>query len=304
VPTRVHRTADLPGTRDHAPCRTDVDHLPVAVLLLEDSAARYANDRWRELTGQRGARWRGTGWLQVVEPSLRDTVRLGIEACALAERTYDADWSVQHPALGGRVVHVTATSERAMDGRRRVLLVAHDVTDERARTAQLLHLANHDPLTGLRNRRQFLEFVERAAADQVRGARTAAVIFVDVDDLKGINDRYGHVAGDRHLVAVARCIANAVRPGDVVARWGGDEFVVLCEDLPNGEEAREIAERVRRACRGARAGNRRTSVSTGVALVLPQTHAEGILRTADREMYRSKREGQGPPAVPRPAAAS
>lgn len=281
MPTRSHRSPAPDRSSGHP----DLDHLPVGVLVLDGTSAVYANDSWRHLTGQRGRRWAGAGWLHAVPVSVREVVGQDIESCARSNRTYEADWPVVHPLLGPRILHVSAVGEDEGPS----VLVAADVTEERVRVEVLRHLAEHDELTGLRNRRQFAEFLDRAVARQRRADLLAAVVFVDVDDLKAVNDRHGHAAGDRLLVDVARRITGAVRPGDVVARWGGDEFVVLCEDLADAGEADAIAERIRRACRVRTHDGLGCSVSTGVALVAPASTTDELLRAADAAMYRTKR---------------
>jgi diguanylate cyclase (GGDEF)-like protein/PAS domain S-box-containing protein len=181
---------------------------------------------------------------------------------------------------------------------RGLVLNAADVTREQKRESELLHLALHDPLTGLANRVLFLDRVSHAVARLRRGQSSVAVLFLDVDGFKAVNDRYGHRAGDHVLTVAARRLAHAVRPGDTVARFGGDEFVVLCEDSGQSEAsvvARRIAELWQEPIPVPDGGQVVLSCSVGVAVTrTPDVTAEQLLREADEAMYRSKRRRSSP----------
>ena len=123
-------------------------------------------------------------------------------------------------------------------------VVARDVTVRRAHEARLSHEATHDPLTGLPGRTLLFDRLVQALARRQRGGRALAVLFCDLDRFKVVNDSLGHGAGDRLLQVVAGRLAGAVRPGDTVARFGGDEFVVLCEGLDEPAAVVAIAERL------------------------------------------------------------
>ena len=138
-----------------------------------------------------------------------------------------------------------AMTEGAVAGGRRVsqgLLV--DTTDQKRMEAQLLHDALHDPLTGLANRVLFADHVERALASRRGGRTKVALLFLDLDDFKVVNDTLGHRAGDRLLIEVARRLSETIRAGDVAARQGGDEFTVLLDRVHGVDEAVASAERL------------------------------------------------------------
>jgi len=170
-----------------------------------------------------------------------------------------------------------------------------DIGERRVAHQQLLHDAQHDAVTHLPNRRLFLERLDdvlrTTSPDDV-----VAVLFVDVDHFKEINDRLGHETGDHVLVAVANRLSLVVRPNDVVARYGGDEFTVLCNGLGAVDGAFEIAERITRELSHPWCvdGHQLTlSVSIGVSVCEgSHEHAADLLRRADQAMYQAKRNGR------------
>lgn len=159
----------------------------------------------------------------------------------------------------------------------------------------LAHQATHDPLTGVGNRAALLDRLTLALARARRSGRMVAVLFCDLDGFKAVNDRYGHDRGDRLLVEVAERIGRAVRPSDTVCRTGGDEFVIVCEDLDDDDQAHLIAERVQGALESTPVDvgeDRLTiSVSVGVAVAdLAVDDPDRLLRTADLAMYARKQQ--------------
>jgi diguanylate cyclase (GGDEF)-like protein len=160
---------------------------------------------------------------------------------------------------------------------------------------ELAHQALHDPLTGLPNRALFLDRLS-VALDRCRRASTSvAVLFLDVDSFKQINDSLGHAAGDQVLVALAERLHEMLRPMDTVARFGGDEFTLLFEDLESEREAVLIAERISRSASiPVSLGESETSitVSLGIAIVQgPVSSPDQLIRDADTAMYRAKELG-------------
>jgi diguanylate cyclase (GGDEF)-like protein/PAS domain S-box-containing protein len=270
-----------------------LDLLPYGVLVAgPDGRAVSANRAWPVVTGQAGDGWRGTGWL--------DLAGRAAQAALLADArdgvVHDADWAVLAEERGTeRVLHVHAVPT-CEDGRlTSVVVVASDVTQERAASERLLHLATRDSLTGLLNRAQLLEAVRHALSRRPHGDGSTAVLFVDVDDLKGTNDRLGHAAGDRVLVAIAHGITSAMRPADLAGRYGGDEFAVLCEGIAAAAEAASIGARVQTAAAVASG----SSVSIGVAIAGDgEADPAALLAAADRAMYRAKATRSGPDGAP------
>ncbi|MCU1368953.1 MAG: hypothetical protein JWO77_147 [Ilumatobacteraceae bacterium] len=171
-----------------------------------------------------------------------------------------------------------------------------DITERHLAELALAHQANHDPLTGLANRRLFIERLDSALErDLGTGSRTA-VLFIDLDDFKAVNDRMGHHGGDTILQATGQLIDGILDDDCTVARFGGDEFVVCCENIGDLEEVHRTVERIRAALRTPfRTPSESFTVTTsiGVALSGPTSHADALVRDADAAMYAAKQQGPG-----------
>jgi diguanylate cyclase (GGDEF)-like protein len=168
---------------------------------------------------------------------------------------------------------------------------------ERALSVQLSHQVVHDPLTGAANRVLVGDRLQHALARVRRGECFMGVLFIDVDDFKIVNDEMGHAVGDHVLTAIAERLSGCVRPTDTVGRFGGDEFVIVCEDLAEEDGACDIADRVLEQFAApfpTPAGDRLLSASIGVVTcgVDSLMEAEALIRGADRAMYRAKMEGK------------
>ncbi len=172
-----------------------------------------------------------------------------------------------------------------------------DITDRKAAEAQLNWQANHDPLTGLANRTYFIGTLERALAASRHQQSSLAVLFIDLDRFKLVNDSLGHSTGDEVLVAVARRLEAAVRVGDVVSRLAGDEFAVLCRNVPTVEAAVKLADALSQILAEPLAVTAKRDVvvtaSVGVAFVEGGTReAQELLQDADVAMFRAKEKGR------------
>jgi diguanylate cyclase (GGDEF)-like protein/PAS domain S-box-containing protein len=178
-----------------------------------------------------------------------------------------------------------------------IVLNGRDVTDRRALELELVHQAFHDTLTGLANRSLFLDRLSHAMDRGDRRAEPIAVLFMDLDDFKTVNDSLGHPVGDHLLIAVAERLRMAIRPGDTVARFGGDEFAVLVESGTMPDAAEAVATRITEALLPSfrvRDNNVTVRASIGIALGRrPQESPDDLLRDADLAMYLAKHNGKG-----------
>ena len=222
----------------------------------------------------------------------------------------------RHRRRSGELFSVSLTAHPIeFAGRRGALVVAEDISERLRFEEQLAHQALHDPLTGLPNRALFTDRLAHAVAATQRADTTIAVLFLDLDGFKVVNDSLGHGVGDQLLVTVGERLARAVRPEDTVARFGGDEFLILLQDAGTANDAADTAERLLAALTpGVQVAEREVFVtaSIGIAMHTPATvrlHSEDLVREADIAMYQAKAAGKAravlfdagmqPPAVER-----
>ncbi len=192
---------------------------------------------------------------------------------------------------GDEVGRLSETFDRMAD------TLASDVQRQRQVETQLAHQALHDSLTGLANRAKFMDRLQDALARSSRSGSPVAVLFCDLDNLKAVNDRMGHTAGDDLLIGISERFRRSVRPSDTVARFGGDEFVVLCSEMAEPEDATVVAQRLCRALEEpfVISGQQvNTSASIGIAVGSGAASTpEDLVQDADVAMYRAKEGGKG-----------
>ena len=214
----------------------------------------------------------------------------------------DDDHAIHRPDGSSMPVALTGSAIRRGHQVAGAVLALRDMTERRALEAQLVYQAFHDPITDVANRSLFLDRLQHAMAR--RAPSPPAVLFIDVDRFKVVNDSLGHRAGDALLRLVAQRLSDCLRPADTLARWGGDEFTVLLEDLTDDGDPVKVAERVLAAMRSpfpAVGHEVVLSVSVGVAVGRPGlVEPQQLIHDADVAMYRAKEQGRDTLAVFRP----
>ncbi|MGY1702113.1 diguanylate cyclase domain-containing protein [Geodermatophilus sp. SYSU D00766] len=205
-------------------------------------------------------------------------------------RVRDVELAITSPDGSPRLLR--ASGDRVVDASGRVtgaVVALMDVTAQCRLEARLREAALHDALTGLPNRALLVDRIEQALRVQEREGLPAALLYCDLDDFKAINDTLGHAAGDAALLRMAATLGSAVRPGDTVARIGGDEFVVLCPGTGSESAAHALAARIGRVLGEPTDGGPPLRSSTGVTLSRRGDTPDTLLRRADAAMYAVKR---------------
>ncbi len=308
----IERSADAQRVRDsERQYRELIESANEGICVLQGGIVRYVNPKMRELAGYAEAEILGRPFLDFVHAADRPLVQRNGE-----RRLLGAADNLRYAARlltrdrGARWFEISGVPLE-WQGQPSTLNFLTDIT-ERKQEDELVHeLAYHDTLTGLANRRLLLDHLELALASNRRHDRHGALLFLDLDNFKPLNDRYGHHIGDLLLVEVARRLTRCVRELDTVARFGGDEFVVLLNGLAAAEgaarqQAAQVAEKARRALAEpyvltsgqqgqATTVEHRCSASVGVLLFggsgAPEAAAEALLDTADAAMYEAKVAG-------------
>jgi diguanylate cyclase (GGDEF)-like protein/PAS domain S-box-containing protein len=274
--------------RDLELARAIVDHAADGILAVDpDGIIESANPAAERMFGRGAGRLDGIPLRSILAGDddvidLRDRGHPEGEAIGLRPdgTTFPVELTVSHLDLGDRALST---------------VVARDITERKAFERRLTHQGTHDPLTGLPNRTLFLDRLGHAIDTASRTRRPLAVLFCDLDRFKVVNDSLGHTAGDTLLFSVAARFRNALRTMDTVARFGGDEFVILAEDLASEDHAVVVARKLAESlAEPIRVGTEEIHVtaSIGIALARVATTAEELIRDADVAMYRAKSTGR------------
>ena len=292
---------DLHRRQSEARFRSLVAHSSDLITVLDaNGIVTYQSPSIERVLGYRADEVEGTrfGWLLTeADRSRLDQLVAGDGGGSTDAHTFEC--SLVHrdgTSLRFEVQHTDLLQDEHVGG---IVLNGRDVSERKAFEEQLAHQAFHDPVTNLANRALFSDRVEHALMRSQRGFPDIAIVFIDLDDFKTVNDSLGHAAGDHVLQEVARRLQIAVRPTDTVARFGGDEFAVLLESVNDSAQAADAAARILHALEipleidGKQVFPR---ASIGICLVDRENEspeAAELLRNADVAMYMAKRDSKG-----------
>ena len=262
-----------------------------AATVSSEGIVLYANQALADLVEASCEQIVGQPFVRLVTPNSRE---------ALSRISNDGgpiDLTLLRRSGAAVPVRISCSSPFRVNGQSITCFTVIDLTGERLAEAKLAHLAQHDALTGLPNRTMLTDRIRQALVDRSAAGSMTALLFCDVDGFKNVNDAYGHQVGDDTLRVIALRLTEAVRPGDTVARIGGDEFVVLCRGLMKPSDAAAIATRIRDS---VALPTRSTpveldiTISIGIALAFgddTEASPDSLLRDADEAMYKAKRQG-------------
>jgi diguanylate cyclase (GGDEF)-like protein/PAS domain S-box-containing protein len=293
----IERTAELRASEQRF--QALVQHSSEVVILVDrDAKVEYVSESMTRVFGYGEAHLQGRSLSGIFDPEAGRRLREGL--AEVAQRPYgvlELELPLQHRDGHRCTVQITITNlldNPAVSG---LVLNTRDISERRQLEDQLSHQAFHDNLTALANRALFKDRVEHALQRTKRQTPSVAVLFVDLDGFKEVNDSLGHEAGDRLLVQVGQRLGACVRPSDTVARFGGDEFAVLIEDASDDLELAAVADRVLEDLRQPfHINDRELHIrgSMGIARMDPDVDGvDQLLRNADLAMYRAKAAGQG-----------
>ncbi len=259
-----------------------------------DLIVTYVSPSYADVFGRRIDLVLGTPATARVHPDDRDAFLRNLDRLkAIPYGVERFDVRTRHGVAGWRWIEITASNQLDHPAVQGIVCNVRDITERVELTDKLAHQAMHDPLTGLANRVLLDDRISVAIAQAERAGAPVAILYLDLDGFKEVNDRHGHAAGDAVLVEIAARLKRSTRPGDTVARLGGDEFVVVSGDFSE-PWAIELAERLRAAVQDpVQIGGSQVTVrcSIGIGLGVGGTPAE-LLHRADAALYDAKRAGR------------
>ncbi|HVH64412.1 MAG TPA: EAL domain-containing protein [Candidatus Acidoferrum sp.] len=296
----AERTYEL--SNSEAKLRTLLKTSPDAIILTDaEGAITYLNSVFERVLGRAPGAVMGRSWLDLIHPDDQPRLQWVIEkARQTSGGRASTEARISHADHGWRQAEVTITN-LLEDGTVKGLVVnLRDITERKALDDQLAHHALHDPLTGLVTRAVFRDRLHQSVVRAARRRERPAVLMVNLDGFRRINDGLGYTVGDGVLVAAAERLRQSVRAGDTVARMSGDTFAILVEDTEKDESPDQVAERVLNELKGISIANRpiELSASIGIASLAPGDHnPDDPLRDADTALFEAKAAGDGHIAV-------
>ena len=322
---QLHRIRRQLAERDQLFQLISENAADMIALVGSDGQRLYNSPAYEKVLGYSPEELKTTSSFDQIHPDDRPRVLKAAEKARLTGRGERMEYRVRHKDGSWRTLESTANPIRDAKGRTdKLVIVNRDITERKRAEEQLAHNAFHDGLTNLPNRALFLDRLQHALTLSKRHANYKfAVLLIDVDGFKIVNDSLGHTAGDELLIKIGQRLKDAVRRADTVsrprsggvpdkpinddtlARLGGDEFTILLDDIRDPIEAVRVAERVQLELAAPFVVNQQDiviSASIGIAAsTSPHTHAEDLLRDADIAMYRAKQTGKARCEVSDPA---
>jgi diguanylate cyclase (GGDEF)-like protein/PAS domain S-box-containing protein len=292
------RTSGLAGEvaekRSEARFRALVTNASDAILVVDESGVvRYQTPSAARVLGRQPGELQDRPIGDLLAPD--DERQLGVLLVTAGVMT-TVEWQIRSDAGTWRDMEVTAADLRGDAGVEGLVLTMRDITERKQLDVELRRQALHDTLTSLPNRSLFHDRVVHALSRAARRQGDVAVLFLDLDDFKMVNDSLGHTVGDDLLIAVAARLRTTLKSGDTLARFGGDEFAVLLEDGDVSPAAEAVAQRVQDALRDPfRVGEEDVPVHVSIGIAVGRAGVDtpsGLLRDADLAMYVAKRNGK------------
>jgi diguanylate cyclase (GGDEF)-like protein/PAS domain S-box-containing protein len=298
VRENVRLSADAAARTSEARFRSLVQNSSDMIAVIDpETEIRYQTPSVERLLGYRPEELAATRLADLLHPDEQPrALALISETVARPGTPAPAEWRLRRKSgewFFAEVIVMNLLADPTIGG---LVLTIRDIQERKTLEKQLTHQAFHDPLTNLANRALLSDRVGHAQARSQRDGRPCAVLLLDLDDFKDINDTLGHGAGDQVLMEIARRLHGCIRAGDTAARLGGDEFALLLEDTPDAAAAREVAARISAALRDPILVDGKEvflSASCGVAIGVPGQPEEELLRNADVALYHAKEKGKG-----------
>ncbi len=270
-----------------------IEHLPLGVVIAQDGLIRYANPASLEMIDYQPEEIIGRPFAQLVYPDDRDMV-LAFHQRRMQGDESDYCYDLRVLRKGGETcywrIHASLSS---WEGRAASLAVCADVTQQKLDELRMTDLALNDQVTGLPNRVLLAEHIRQAMAQSARGF---AIIYLDLDGFKAVNDSYGHDAGDQVLQEVALRLRRSIREADTASRIGGDEFVVLIRNIDSCHTAIRVAENIRLILNRpihSSVTEHQISASIGISIYPDDgNQLEQLMQRADEAMYKAKHGGR------------
>jgi diguanylate cyclase (GGDEF)-like protein/PAS domain S-box-containing protein len=266
-------------------------------ILEQSGSVRYESPSHQRVLGHAPDEHQGKSFLELVHPEDRQAAAAALRA--LVDQPGEIatlEYRRRHRDGSWRVIESTASNLLAHPAVAGIVLNSHDATDRKLAEERLIHDALHDELTGLPNRALFMDRLKHSMERSRRDpAQLTIVLFMDIDRFKIVNDSLGHLVGDELLVQIAASLSAALRPGDTIARVGGDEFAILLDGAKDAADAEQIAARIHdRLSTPLNLHGHEVflTASIGIAVLTPEyERPEDLLRDADTAMYRAKSMG-------------